>query len=168
MAEVDKSTRFAMVITTGSIMHERVRGISVDRPGKIRANAAGMSFLEIENGLCPSYSPIKLLTTSTWYQRGWTYQERVLSPRKLYFSENDVFFDCTHSVKHDCMVGDMRGEAAVKKESKEQPRTSDLLSDRSRLVDFEDHLNAHIKFSLTIESEILNAFAGILQALVQD
>lgn len=34
---------------------------------------------------------------SKWNSRAWTYQERVLSPRTVYFTESQMCFDCHHS-----------------------------------------------------------------------
>ncbi|KAK1761557.1 heterokaryon incompatibility protein-domain-containing protein [Echria macrotheca] len=33
---------------------------------------------------------------STWNSRGWTYQERVLSERKLYFTDQQAYYECPH------------------------------------------------------------------------
>jgi len=39
--------------------------------------------------------PLKYaLETSTWYHRGWTFQERLLSKRGIYFSSEFVYFQC--------------------------------------------------------------------------
>ncbi|KAK0638363.1 hypothetical protein DIS24_g9890 [Lasiodiplodia hormozganensis] len=105
MAEVYGSAAFTIIVATGGSMHESVPGISVDRPGRVHTNMLGMSFLEIETwNSSVNSSPEKLIENSTWYKRGWTYQERVLSTKKLYFSDNDVFFQCSSSVKYDHLM----------------------------------------------------------------
>ncbi|TGO75234.1 hypothetical protein BELL_0226g00030 [Botrytis elliptica] len=41
-----------------------------------------------------------------WYSRGWTYQEQCLSQRCLYFTSNELFFQCPESQwreGYDCM-----------------------------------------------------------------
>ncbi|KAK3378967.1 heterokaryon incompatibility protein-domain-containing protein [Lasiosphaeria ovina] len=38
--------------------------------------------------------PSFLLSQSTWATRGWTYQEGILSKRRLVFTEKQVLFDC--------------------------------------------------------------------------
>ncbi|KAJ6284996.1 heterokaryon incompatibility protein-domain-containing protein [Bipolaris maydis] len=32
---------------------------------------------------------------SKWFQRGWTYQEGILSPRRLIFTDSQVYFECS-------------------------------------------------------------------------
>jgi hypothetical protein len=32
--------------------------------------------------------------SASWFERGWTYQEGVLSRRRLMFTENQVCFQC--------------------------------------------------------------------------
>ncbi|KAG6368932.1 hypothetical protein INS49_003150 [Diaporthe citri] len=39
-------------------------------------------------------SLVKQIQRSHWNTRGWTYQEQLLSPRKLYFASGEVFYDC--------------------------------------------------------------------------
>jgi len=46
-------------------------------------------------GLSPSRQPLDtILQRSKWISRAWTYPERLLSPRRVYFTVNDVFFTC--------------------------------------------------------------------------
>ncbi|KAK4448392.1 heterokaryon incompatibility protein-domain-containing protein [Podospora aff. communis PSN243] len=37
----------------------------------------------------------------TWNTRGWTYQERILSNRKLYFTADQAFYECPHGVNRE-------------------------------------------------------------------
>lgn len=39
-------------------------------------------------------SLIEQIQCSHWNARGWTYQEQLLSPRKLYFAPGEVFYEC--------------------------------------------------------------------------
>lgn len=41
-------------------------------------------------------SLIEQIQCSHWNARGWTYQEQLLSPRKLYFASGEVFYECGH------------------------------------------------------------------------
>jgi heterokaryon incompatibility protein (HET) len=48
--------------------------------------------------------PLKYaLETSTWHHRGWTFQERLLSKRVIYFSSDYVYFQCGKHTK--CETG---------------------------------------------------------------
>jgi len=51
------------------------------------------------------------LETSRWDTRGWTFQERLLSQRCLYFADRYVYFQCGHQVLSECGVnGSMRSK----------------------------------------------------------
>lgn len=39
-------------------------------------------------------SLVEHIRSSCWNTRGWTYQEQLLSPRKLYFTPGEVFYEC--------------------------------------------------------------------------
>jgi Heterokaryon incompatibility protein (HET) len=41
-----------------------------------------------------------------WNTRAWTYQERLLSNRKLYFCKDQVFFECDHGQYREDMLID--------------------------------------------------------------
>lgn len=46
------------------------------------------------------------IRSSKWNTRGWTYQERLLSPRKLYFTPHEVFYECKcHHLRHERREG---------------------------------------------------------------
>jgi hypothetical protein len=39
--------------------------------------------------------PRNAIEHSKWFQRGWTYQEGILSPRRLVFTDYQVYFECS-------------------------------------------------------------------------
>ncbi|OHW92283.1 HET domain containing protein, partial [Colletotrichum incanum] len=50
---------------------------------------------EVEGrGIKPS-GVVDLVNSSLWNKRGWTFQERVLSKRRLFITEHQVVFDCS-------------------------------------------------------------------------
>ncbi|KAE9377360.1 HET-domain-containing protein [Stipitochalara longipes BDJ] len=65
---------------------------------------------EKENGkvtlhLVATPTPLHLaLETSRWETRGWTFQERLLSRRCLYFADRYVYFQCSHHVLSECGI----------------------------------------------------------------
>ena len=42
-----------------------------------------------------------------WSTRGWTFQERVLSPRCLYFTKHQVYFECRREIVEECGTRNM-------------------------------------------------------------
>ncbi|KAF2004003.1 HET-domain-containing protein [Amniculicola lignicola CBS 123094] len=106
------------------------------------------------------------IASSEWSNRGWTYQEGILSPRKVLFSENQAFFFCNQ--------GHMAESFNAPKEHIQHNR-GDIWA-LSNLRDMgtppEDHfqiwnktIGAYASRILTHEEDALNAVAGILQKL---
>ncbi|OGM43174.1 hypothetical protein ABOM_008862 [Aspergillus bombycis] len=89
-----------------------------------------------------------LARESKWSSRGWTFQESVLSPRILVFSDQGVFYQC-HRKSHykDEDHGDQRLD---------YPLTQIPLSSYDGLV------SEFTTRDLTYKSDILDAFSGIL------
>ncbi|KAJ6101771.1 hypothetical protein N7486_004198 [Penicillium sp. IBT 16267x] len=92
----------------------------------------------------------RLLRDSRWNSRGWTYQEAMLSARRLLFSNTTVFYQFSDpktpydEIYGACGTGNQKDE--------------DLLSSYGHTVERFTQRN------LTWESDILGAFAGILRS----
>ncbi|KAL4062152.1 hypothetical protein J3A83DRAFT_2404720 [Scleroderma citrinum] len=57
--------------------------------------------VEIVQGLhlaSPLPSVLEAVTQSTWNTRGWTYQECLLSRRRLFFTKHQMYFECNRDV----------------------------------------------------------------------
>lgn len=104
-----------------------------------------------------------ILKRSSYETRGWTYQERVLSPRCLFFTEWQVFFQCQHaSYRED---GDRMSTI-------ELSPFIELMTDRSTEGRLWDIYRAYIWLAQTYTerhlsqaSDILDAFRGIASEL---
>ncbi|KAF2817208.1 HET-domain-containing protein [Mytilinidion resinicola] len=111
------------------------------------------------------------LYRSTWNSRGWTFQESVLSCRRLIFLPNQVFFSCG--------VGDWIEDTCLEVFGAVKPvfwRRHDF--PRLALDDLEGRtkedlfrnvyvhlLNSYLRRDLSKAADILNAFSGITTAL---
>ena len=131
--------------------------------------------------------PRASILSSKWNSRAWTYQEAMLSRRRLVFLEDQVYFEC--NAAHCCerisipsTVGDAREPVgqflpllrATKASERRQfqldgPRYQEFSSDSQNLPGFDDfteYLEAVAEFtkrSLTNQADSLNAFLGIIQ-----
>ncbi|KAF2267345.1 HET-domain-containing protein [Lojkania enalia] len=45
--------------------------------------------------------PRKLIQGSVWMKRGWTYQEAILSKRRLFITDQQAYFECRHNLVRD-------------------------------------------------------------------
>lgn len=108
-----------------------------------------------------------------WNTRAWTYQERLLSTRKLYFCKDQVFFDCEH--------GQCREDMLIEPHSNTRPSEVTYDSDpkygTAHKIVYQNKLNLHVyeeiffeftSRNLSYEEDILNAFQGVSNVLSRD
>jgi len=114
---------------------------------------------------------LETVESSTWNTRGWTYQERVLSPRKLYFGSEQVYFECPHGITHEDSEENVHVHANHEVDMHHathrqlQIGHSVDFHDRLNLSVYEDVVRDYTTRSLTKEEDILNAFAGVSNVL---
>ncbi|KAH0562739.1 hypothetical protein GP486_002602 [Trichoglossum hirsutum] len=112
------------------------------------------------------------LSNSRWATRAWTMQERVLSPRKLIFTETQVFWECQEGI----FLEEMVLEGALNQQFLIEPTAStshdlgtgrnlDRLSKSALRSNYSALVQAYTGRQLTYRSDALNAFAGILNAM---
>ncbi|RFU24004.1 hypothetical protein B7463_g12333, partial [Scytalidium lignicola] len=100
--------------------------------------------------------------------RGWTYQEGLLSQKNLVFTDNQTHFQCNamHCLEniyapleslHTSKIVRMRDKVEIS-------RAFHLHGLGRKLEDLEDQLREYLGRSLTFESDILDAFKGVLAA----
>jgi hypothetical protein len=104
--------------------------------------------------------PLNNVRSSKLASRGWTYQEAVLAKRRLFFTEDQVYFEC-----HVHSYMETLDKALVHRETGAPslvPR--DLRSHRGKLPTLLQYLEEYSKRELTYPSDALNAFLGVLRA----
>jgi Heterokaryon incompatibility protein (HET) len=125
--------------------------------------------------------PHHTIAFSKWSTRGWTYQEAVLSRRRLVFTEDQTYFECNamncyesvrgvldvlHTKNKDKYLRFMHsGVFSGKREYCFGPMDAEKLSRLASLhVNF-DHIQQYSKRDLTFEHDSPQAFAGITRHL---
>lgn len=102
-----------------------------------------------------------LIQSSEWDRRAWTFQERMLSPRCLIFTEERVFFQCRQATWSE----------EVESESSLKSWTLDMLRSPLESVEinpvrlFMDYVEMYSRRLLTYKSDRLTAFAGSASVL---
>jgi hypothetical protein len=130
-----------------------------------------------------------LVEPSLWNKRGWTFQERVLSQRRLFITDFQVLFQCSQGqaseeltycpppskeIYHSGSPSDSEYEKEREKEEQERrlmpafkrPSSFDRevdfsTKDATSLVDYFPWVENYSTRQLTFGSDILNAFAGV-------
>lgn len=100
---------------------------------------------------------------SKWRSRGWTFQEGILSRKRLYFSDSQVYWHC--SVSHHSEGGEESpaGELPSWSMNPLEQQVSD--DPRMRFNVYESLVKQYTRRTLTYPSDSLNAFVGILSEI---
>ena len=112
-----------------------------------------------------------LIYSSDWSKRGWTFQEGVLSARRLCFETSGVFLHCKEEILHDVV------EALDTKQRITTPFNNDQLeyvslwiSPEARAWDFTIYARMVMAYSpraLTLPADAHNAIAGVLSRMTR-
>ncbi|KAK5632859.1 hypothetical protein RRF57_008573 [Xylaria bambusicola] len=107
----------------------------------------------------PEYSEYVDRTRTVWYSRGWTFQEMMLSPRKLLFLYQFVLWECSGTVWYE-WKGDIGNSP-----SSSSPTMAPFVGRRSLeaepLEQYLDSVRQYNARELTFPEDGLNAFLGI-------
>lgn len=106
----------------------------------------------------------QLIRTSRWHSRGWTYQEAVLSPRKLVFTETQIYFQCdkacySKGIYHD--IGLLSG-AIYRPSASQHPKIFPLLHFDNSSGALYQRLEEYFPRKLTYSHDNVAAFEGVL------
>lgn len=114
--------------------------------------------------------PEHTIRASRWWTRGWTYQEAVLSRRRLVFTEDQVYFEC-NAIK--CYESIHIDQDRLWKQYQTVP--ADFMSpgifqglrhiSLTTSYLYKEHVEQYSKKTLTYEEDPLNAFTGIMRRL---
>jgi hypothetical protein len=101
--------------------------------------------------------------TSTWNQRGWTFQEAILSTRVLVFTQSRAYFQCGTGHQFE----DVRSHHKTPLNSNTHPFLKSVFPQRgigAKPWDIQDRIREYCQRRLTYESDSYKAFQGICHA----
>ncbi len=173
MASIYSSALITIVAANGSNANSGLAGVC-------KGSRVSQDMMDIPGtGLSVTYwTPLDLaLDGSTYNTRGWTFQERLLSRRCLYFTETQIFFECQQSLHSEDRTGKQEGPYPS---STRTPQSGNIAN--RMLLDLQDLENKkqtqmlrYIKLveqycqrKFTFPNDILKAFAGIESAIEED
>lgn len=109
-------------------------------------------------------SPI--LFKSRWGSRAWTLHEEVMSRRGLYFTKHQIYFQCRSSMKRE----DVLNECVVSSGSYNPLNCEAQAIDKANgygsiFNTYQNFVKMYSRRKLSYQSEILNAFKGIMSAI---
>jgi hypothetical protein len=100
--------------------------------------------------------------------RGWVYQERILSPRVLHFADQELVWECTQGLICECsqsmniLLSTLPGKLSYHQMLNKGEPTSKLLRNRWR-----DKIEEYSNLNLTFSNDRLPALAGLAQQMHQ-
>ena len=110
------------------------------------------------------------LSSSIWLTRGWTYQEAFLSRSCIFFTRDQVYFACRSNHQSEAVEQVQEPPHDIPREILEPKLLSyaDYLDayrrSASERLFFYEHIYAYTRRSLTLDSDGLNAFEGIIKS----
>jgi hypothetical protein len=110
--------------------------------------------------------PRAAVERSTWMTRGWTYQEVVLSTRRLVFTDEQVSFECD-SMRCCESVDNCPEKFQSKIKAGTYTNNSTFKGIGQENDDICKHIEEYTKRSLTYDSDIVNGILGIFSAYEQ-
>ncbi|KEF63433.1 uncharacterized protein A1O9_01411 [Exophiala aquamarina CBS 119918] len=154
-----------IVAASGEDANSPLPGVRLhSRPPQVAAAVSGVTWVTTPPMLQD------LLRRSHYESRGWTFQERLLSRRCLYFSSQWVYFECPSTIKAEAWLSDgfPVGRAYEFPEATSHNPLVHLLNEESSpasMRTFETYyslVGMYQERSLSYATDILNAFSGVM------
>ncbi|KAJ3558735.1 hypothetical protein NPX13_g9652 [Xylaria arbuscula] len=168
MGDIYSSAEFTIIHASGAGIEDPILGVTA--PRRVLQSRAVACGLELISG----YPDIDVqMKKSKWKERGWTYQEAVLSRRKLFFTPFELWFECSDeddAYRREERCSGQRISSQMRlceQTSKNQYKLNSSIAGITKFDTFARHLKSYTARSLTHQSDILDAFKGILATLYQ-
>jgi hypothetical protein len=96
-------------------------------------------------------------------KRAWVVQERILSPRNVHFTEDQVFWECAQVKASECFVEGLPDESNILKSFMLPPGSGDTYDSKTLRILWDEMVKRYTGCALTMSSDKLVALAGIAQ-----
>ncbi|KAI0452925.1 HET-domain-containing protein [Xylaria acuta] len=103
--------------------------------------------------------PLNQVLASKWVTRGWTYQEGVLAKRRVFFTNEQVYFECSVNSCMETLCQPLIHPPAGVPSIRLTNVIPDIKSTGTIVIS--DYLREYSKRQLSYSSDALNAFRGI-------
>lgn len=153
MGDIYSSAQIVLVAAYGDSMEFGIPGVG--GPRKTVQHSEDVLDLRITNVI----RDVKDDPLDTWTTRGWTYQEAVLSNRRLYFTNTRAFFECERFICHEDQFN------AEQSRNELFSTRLTIPEDGSRFQSFARHLGHYTSRNLTYRSDAHKALHGISTSL---
>ncbi|RMI97177.1 hypothetical protein CDV36_016259 [Fusarium kuroshium] len=157
MDKIYSEAYFTIIAAAGEDSSNGLAGVTIPREQQERAQINGTQF----SYLCTP--PREKIRSTTWAERGWTYQEGFLSRRRIFFTNEQVIFQCNNMTCLETFSIPMKAlHTPDGTRARRLPVLVDIEPLDIRRQDIGGHIMEYSKRQLSHESDSLNAFMGIL------
>ncbi|KAI0407100.1 HET-domain-containing protein [Xylaria palmicola] len=161
MGSIYGNAEVTIIAAAGKDENYGLPGVGRDRPATTTvAHTSGVTVLWLAK------DPQAAVTSSYWSTRGWTFQEAILSHRRLVFTDEQVYFEC-HAMNTFESLRIPLDKLHIKNRSKSYENLRGGVFGRNRKAEvFNQYLSNVEEYStrkLTFPEDSLNAFQGIAQ-----
>jgi hypothetical protein len=150
---IDRGAKLTIIAASGSGPDHGLPGVSKPRAPRPTLRVGRHTFVAVEH-------PRQDIESSKWSTRGWTYQEVLLSSRRLVFTDSQVYFQCTSSYT---LEGWENQESKLRRNSRLRLVAFPELLSFSKSSQIYETLQEYYGRQLSYNSDVLNAFAGIFR-----
>ena len=153
MKEIFSSAELVLIAAYGDSMSFGIAGVGPSRSlTQQREHFLGLQVTNVSQNI--QDDPLDL-----WHTRGWTYQEAVLSRRRLYLSNKGAHFECERLIYHED-----RCNLEINHRDFDWTKLT-LPQEHAPFQSYKRHIRHYGSRKLTYISDAYNAVDGILQSL---
>ncbi|EXJ75320.1 uncharacterized protein A1O5_02016 [Cladophialophora psammophila CBS 110553] len=165
MASIYSKAVCCLAVVSGVNADSGIRGIGVSREGEKLQHCAKLQNCTIGLSLPPFHH---ILERKTYYNRGWIFQEGLLSRRTIYLTEREAFFSCGETFERESIWESYKSHSSPAYFGVVNPSGNfhnDLAKHnfKSGYYSFSDygrHVEEYTKRSFTYPVDVMYAFTG--------
>ena len=117
----------------------------------------------------PLPPPREVILDSVWHTRGWTFQEALLSSRRLYFTKHQMYFECERDAWCEDLVAESKTlEGTVHPVRLWKAVVSPIVAYDNMEMDtraYEDAIEQYSQRHLTVDSDVMAAIMALVSAM---
>ncbi|TFB02008.1 hypothetical protein CCMA1212_005842 [Trichoderma ghanense] len=152
IGQIFSHSTLTLVVAAGEGVEHGIAGVSVPREEQLSIQT------ETELFTTSLLRPDLEIASSKWASRAWTYQEGLLSRRRLVFTPSQVYFQCQAVHCHESLALPLTYAPGLNLGRAFPPSTEAALHPTR----FKNHVKAYLAKSLTHTDDHLDAFRGLL------
>ncbi|KAM0559750.1 hypothetical protein ACHAPJ_004274 [Fusarium lateritium] len=151
MGEIYARSALTLVVAAGQGVQDGIPGISVPREEQLSLQT------ETGNFTTSLIRPDVEVANSKWASRGWTYQEGLLSRRRLVFTPSQIYFQCQSLHCHESIAFPLQTKPALN-----LGRVFSLDGAGNSAGNFKNVVSGYLNREFGFPEDRLDAFRGIL------